>query len=494
MDKDSTRAAARQARVLLVRAQAAAAEAALVYADLRRSEDADDPAFGVDGRGDRRARVGEFVADELAVMWCDDPWQVRRLLARCSRVRSGLPSVWEAHRGGEVDAEQLRVIDRAARRAVEDATRVEIDARAVEAARTRNPQQLAAWLLRLVVECEPLSFAERHRRALAERRVTITQGPDGMGWVTGELSAGDVAQIDALLTALARDLGPGDERTEQQRRADLMADLLLGRLRLLGTDENEDEDEGAHDTAAPGARSPGPGHEDGAAERQDEDVVWVEVEDIDLDTGELLGTRLEAVTTDGDPLAPGATTPHSQSAVAPWLGVTTSRRPQTIRIGVVVPLSSLLGLTDTPAQLADRSSVVPADTLRQAIADALGPDGTKGDEVLFTRLLTDDGGRLLDTTELGRFPSRRLAEAVALRAGTCRFPTCTVPADQCDLDHHDPWPRGRTRAADLDPACRRHHRGKTFAWLAPVRDRDAVDWTLPDDHTYRCLDEPLLTC
>ena len=113
--------------------------------------------------------------------------------------------------------------------------------------------------------------------------------------------------------------------------------------------------------------------------------------------------------------------------------------------------------------------------------------------MLFTRLLTDDGGRLLDTTELGRFPSRRLAQAVALRAGTCRFPTCTVPADQCDLDHREPWPRGRTRADDLDPTCRRHHRGKTFAWLAPVRDRDAVDWTLPDDHTYRCLDEPLPT-
>ena len=35
-----------------------------------------------------------------------------------------------------------------------------------------------------------------------------------------------------------------------------------------------------------------------------EEVVWVEVEDVDLDTGELLGTRLEAVTPDGHPLTP----------------------------------------------------------------------------------------------------------------------------------------------------------------------------------------------
>ncbi len=472
--------AARQARVLLVQAQAALAEAALAYADSRRHTDAGDPSFGLDSRGAGRARAGEFAPDELAVMWCDNPWRVRRLLARCARVRSGLPNVWEAHRRGEVDADQVQVIDRAARRAAEDATRVQIDARVVDAARTRNPQQLAAWLLRLVVECEPLQFAARHRRALSERRVTITQGPDGTGWVTGELSATDVARIDTLLTALARSLGPTDERTEQQRRADLMADLLLGRLQLIGPDEDSNP---ADDLTT------GPVGQSEDDEPADE-VVWVEVEDIDLDTGELIGTRLEPITADGEPVAAadvGAALPFDRSA-ATWFGARTLRRPATIRIGVVVPLSSMLGLDETPGQLADRSSAVPADVLRQTIADALGSDA---DEVLFTRLLTDDGGRLLDTTELGRFPSRRLAEAVALRAGTCRFPTCTVPADQCDLDHREPWPRGRTRAADLDPGCRRHHRAKTFAWLAPVRDRDAVDWTLPDDQTYRCVDDPL---
>ena len=468
--------AARHARTLLVQAQATAAEAALAYAEARRRQDALDRAAGVSGAGAVRARAGEFAADELAVMWCGDPWQVRRLLSRCSRVRSGLPTVWAAHRRGEVDADQLQVIDRAARRAAEEATRNQIDARAVDAARTRNPRQLAAWLLRLVVECEPLEFATRHRKALSERRVTVSQGPDGMGWVTGELSATDVAQIDALLTALARNLGPGDERTEQQRRADLMADLLLGRLHLLDRDDDRDtghdrdgrhdqdgrhdrdrshEDsnspdgpesaegadradgadgadladladglDGANDPAEPSSSAPEPAV---PVECDDEDVLWVEVEDIDLETGELLGTRLQAVTTDGEPLAAGEPLGSGTAGAAGepgWFGATTMRRPRTVRIGVVVPLSSLLGLDETPAQLVDRSGAVPAEALRRTIEEALG-SGT--DEVLFTRLLTDDGGRLLDTTELGRFPSQRLAEAVALRAGTCRFPTCTVP-------------------------------------------------------------------
>jgi hypothetical protein len=79
------------------------------------------------------------------------------------------------------------------------------------------------------------------------------------------------------------------------------------------------------------------------------------------------------------------------------------RPPQKLRIGVVVSLASLLGLNDTPGELADRSGFIPGEELQQLIADALNPD--RRDQVLFTRLLTDNRGRLLDTTELGRYPS-----------------------------------------------------------------------------------------
>lgn len=157
----------------------------------------------------------------------------------------------------------------------------------------------------------------------------------------------------------------------------------------------------------------------------------------------------------------------------------------------MVPLTSLLDLDDTPAELVDRSASIQAEELRQLISDTLGPDRTSHDDVLFTRLLTDSGGRLLELTELGRFASRRLAEVITLRAGTCRFPTCSVPADRCDLDHHDPWPRGGTSAANLDPLSRQHHRAKPFAWLASIRDDDTVEWTFPNDQRYRCTDEPM---
>jgi hypothetical protein len=464
-ENNSETSTARQAVVDARRDAAVAvarlAETAVRYADARV---ADDTAAGMGSGRRSRIRPGEFVADELALLLRDQPYQMRCLLARSRRLAAGLPTVWEASRRGELDVDQIRVIDRVARRVTEAATLAAIDQQAVDAAQTRSPKQLQVWLLRLVVHVEPLAFEQRHRRALAERRVTVVQGADGMGYVTGEVSAADAAAIDAMLAAAARNLGADDPRTDQQRRADLFADLLVGRIAF---DQVDNEDEEGTATAS----------------------EWLEVESIDPDTGELLGTHLQSIDAEGEPLGEPVGPPSElMRGGTPKL----IKRPQTNRIGVLVPLASLLsGGCDQPAELADRSGFIPGDILKEQIATALEPD--QRDEVLFTRLLTDNGGRLLDVTELGRYPSKRLAEAIKIRAGTCRYPTCTVPADRCDLDHHEPVPKGATSGRNLDPFCRRHHRGKTFAWHAAHRDHNGVDWTMPDADHYRCLDDPLPT-
>jgi hypothetical protein len=448
------------------------AGAAVRYADARITEETAAAKTSGSPRI-KRATPGEFVADELAVMLRDQPYQVRCLLARSRRLANGLPTVWEAFQRGDIDGDQIRVIDRIARRVKETSTLAAIDEQAVDAAQTRSPKQLSVWLLRLVVQLEPLAFAERHRRALAERRVTVVQGADGIGYVTGEVSAADAAAIDTTLAALARSLGAEDPRTEQQRRADLFADLLLGRLALdqPDTDPDADDEDAAHNL------------DQAVAEPETE---WLEVENLDPDTGELIGTQLQRLDSDGEPIGePVDTAAHRPPDPAPK----PVRQPQKHRIGIVVSLASLLGLNDTPGELADRSGFIPGEDLKQLIADTLDPDNR--DQMLFTRLLTDDGGRLLETTELGRYASARLAQAIKIRAGTCRFPTCTVPAERCDLDHHEPVPRGPTSGTNMDPFCRRHHRGKTFAWQACTRDDHGVDWTMPDAETYRCLDEPL---
>jgi hypothetical protein len=231
------------------------------YADCRI---ADDTAAGIGSGKRHRTKPGEFVADELALLLRDQPYQLRCLLARTRRLTADLPTIWEAFQCGEVDLEQIRVIDRVARRVTETATLAAIDNQAVKAAQTRTPKQLQIWLLRLLVQLEPLAFAERHRRALADRRVTVVQGVDGIGYVTGEVSAADAAAIDAMLAATA------------------------------STETGANEGAAEHHTA--------------------NESEWLEIENIDPDTGELLGTQLHRITSEGEPVGePVDSTPHQIS-------------------------------------------------------------------------------------------------------------------------------------------------------------------------------------
>lgn len=61
-----------------------------------------------------------------------------------------------------------------------------------------------------------------------------------------------------------------------------------------------------------------------------------------------------------------------------------------------------------------------------------------------------------------RFPSSFLALVVRLRDQTCRFPGCSVPAFECELDHIEPFWRWRpaveqTVASNLHALCKAHH-------------------------------------
>jgi hypothetical protein len=128
-------------------------------------------------------------------------------------------------------------------------------------------------------------------------------------------------------------------------------------------------------------------------------------------------------------------------------------------IGITVPLTSLAGLADEPGESFDGSFALPAAMVRDLAAEP----GT-----LFFRIMTDPLGKILDVTELGRFPSDKLRIAVHVRDGTCRFATCTRPAMESDIDHKIPHPRGPTRGANLRGLCRRHHNFKTYNIAEPT--------------------------
>ena len=135
-------------------------------------------------------------------------------------------------------------------------------------------------------------------------------------------------------------------------------------------------------------------------------------------------------------------------------------------IGITVPITSLAGLDDLPGESFDGTFALPAQMVREMTAE---PD------TLWFRILTDPLGRILDTTEPRPFPSDPLRTAVQARDGTCRFPTCSRPAMESDLDHEIPRPHGPTNGDNLRALCRRHHNFKTFEIAEPT------DYTMRDN-------------
>ena len=154
-------------------------------------------------------------------------------------------------------------------------------------------------------------------------------------------------------------------------------------------------------------------------------------------------------------------------------------------VRVLVPLSTLLGSSDEPGELAGYGPIDPVT------ARALARGGT------WRRLVTDPAtGTVLDVGRTRYQPPADLAELVRHRDRTCVNPTCDTSAWSCELDHTVPFDRngsegGPTAAHNLGPLSKNCHLLKTHAGfdleqLAPGEFR----WTTPTGHRYTRDPEP----
>ena len=376
---------------IVLRRQACAAldagEAADLLCYVDRARAAGEQLGGVQGRRRVDAAVHELsLALRLPVP------AVERQVARARRLRSVLPSVWQAWHDGRVPTAQVVEIDRAARRLTRPSSLAGLDDVVIDALAGRTPSQAGRWLDRWVEQTEADASRARHELARADRAVTVRPLGDGMARLTASVSAVEAAAIVQSLIKAAHALPADDPRTIDQARADLLVDTLLG-------------------------RSEG-------------------------------GLGFRAV------------------------------------IGVTVPLSSLMGFSDTPGELSDRSATIPAHIIREALVD---------EQSLLYRLVTDDVGDLMTITWLGRFAPTRLAQVLAFRDGTSVFPTSTVPAACCDTDHSDPWPAD-TCAANTGPLNRRAHNLKTENLIRMRQPTPGVfEWITRTGHTYTRHPDPLPT-
>lgn len=155
-----------------------------------------------------------------------------------------------------------------------------------------------------------------------------------------------------------------------------------------------------------------------------------------------------------------------------------ARRPgRRSEIRVTVPLTTLLGLTDEPGELAGYGPITAE------VARALAREGT------WRRLVTDPlSGTVLDVGRTTYRPPEALADHVRARDRRCARPGCGATAESCDLDHTVEYGRalGPTSAENLGPLCPRDHAVKTDGGFALAQVAPGVfEWTTPAGRRYR---------
>jgi hypothetical protein len=137
------------------------------------------------------------------------------------------------------------------------------------------------------------------------------------------------------------------------------------------------------------------------------------------------------------------------------------------KILVSVPVTTLMGLENTPAML-DGLTPIPAELARELAAG----------ESTWLRILTDPiTGAPCDAAAETYHPNAQQRLQLRLRHPVCAVPGCESPTRLgaeddhiLEYDHRDPDGGGQTSLANLHRLCWRHHQLKTAGLLDPTRD------------------------
>lgn len=304
--------------------------------------------------------------------------------------------------------------------------------------------QLRNRIRREAIAVDPEAAGRREEQARKGRRVSTYAKPDAMTSFTAILPADQAMRIhDFIDTCADRAARPvGDNRTIDQRRADIFAEVF----RRLVQDGAVTVDQllgNVDDLAEQRHRS---------RRKQGKDVSV----QVHLTLESLLGLDLE----------PGMLERYG-------------------------PISAELARAIAESAASLRVVLTDLDTGR---TKQLGRQATVGSG-------KDRAGRRRARAghDPGYRPGQRLRDEVVALWPHCTFPRCRQPSWRSDLDHRDPFNHtapddgGATTAENLQPLCRAHHRLKTFTdWTCRRDDDGSLDWISPTGHRYRVEPEPAI--
>ncbi|GAB3272933.1 hypothetical protein GCM10027562_42510 [Arthrobacter pigmenti] len=369
----------------------------------------------------------------------------QKLINHSALLTEGLPATLEALARGKLKPDQATVIaDQCG--SIPPEAFAAFEQAMVAFAPGRARQLVADKGRRLREKTHPESIKRRKQKAAADRTVALEPVEDGMCWLSMYLPAEAGVAAFNRLSALAGSVqGPDEARTKSQLRADIAADLLH-----TGT---------------------GTGHPPAALAGTTNDTFYAKPSRSKSNSKKTISG-----TDGGVPVGPAA------SGVAGTPGATPSgsgRMPNyagiKAEVFVVVPVLTLMGLSDEPADL-EGYGPIDEDTARELAVNAPS----------FKRLLTHpETGALLSYGRDRYGVPKDLQKMVRLRDRRCRGVGCNRAARTCEIDHSIPYPRGATEESNLKALCKLNHLLKTAKLWADVQHRDGrVEWTSPAGRKY----------
>jgi hypothetical protein len=415
--------------------------------------------------------------DRSPEQWCREevgaalrwsPWFTAVRMNQASVVCASLPATLAALRGGRISGAHAAAVSSAAQE-LPVGLHAGLEARVVARAGAQSLAQLRRSLRRAVLALDPRSAAAKYRAAVAERTVRISDAEHGMQWLSALLPAPDAQACLAAIDRYARTPPPTTTDTDSDGRG--------------GSDTTGNDTTGGSGSGSGSGGDTDSGADGGAgrstlAQRRADVFLAALLTGLTPDTHAASDTDEDGHTghtdEDGHTGQDGQDGRSGRSVRGGGGPVRPPRRPQ---IQVIVAASTLLHQDDEPGWL-EHYGPIHADLARELAHDPTGS---------WRRLLTDPTtGQLLDYARTTYTPPRHLHDYITARDGTCTFPTCTISAQNADLDHIVAYPHGPTSHHNLTAAHRRHHNAKTHGGWTIHLDPDTghITWTSPHGRRY----------
>jgi hypothetical protein len=172
--------------------------------------------------------LNEYTSDELAVVLCMTMNTACKRLDLALDLTQRLPATLAAMDAGDLDLPRAQAIADATRRITPELAQA-IEDELLPEAIGLNPAQLRRAAAKAVQRADPAGAEARHQDRRLDRCVEIVPATEGMAELYACLPAEDATRIKVRLDAYAKAQPKTDHRTVDQRRADILTDLLLTR-------------------------------------------------------------------------------------------------------------------------------------------------------------------------------------------------------------------------------------------------------------------------